>query len=141
MTAHALIPIWVIVIVIACALPTFFKGFLRIYRWLSPVKAESVAQSAPAPMLSSNLVSAPAPNTVFTPNEEAILRLLAENSGGPLLGQLIAGRIQQNTLRTEQALDSLMHKGLVQETYSYTDPTRYYLTPKGRDIVIELGFA
>ncbi|KXS33444.1 MAG: hypothetical protein AWT59_0470 [Candidatus Gallionella acididurans] len=79
--------------------------------------------------------------TELSNNESKVLKALASVNGGPITIDVIASKIQQNRLRTEQATDLLTRKGFVQGSRDIFHGTSYYLSEPGRDLVIKLGYA
>lgn len=135
-TIDLTIPTWLLSILIILALPTLWRIWLRIVSYTIPIE-ESEITSAPAD-------EKPLPISIsaqLSQNELSALRVLADVDGRYLYLPKVADGIKQNQLRTQQALDSLISKGFVYDSLNYVHGTSYGLSEKGRDLVIELGYA
>lgn len=73
--------------------------------------------------------------------ERKIIAILASEDGERLTSKQLASQISTSNLRVEQALESLMSKGLVDRSRNYAYGDFYFLSPSGRDLAIQLEFA
>ena len=130
-------PIWVLSVLFLLALPVLWRFGLKIISLIVPTKIEASITSTAVdghPVIQSN-------GPQLTESELLVLRALAAEDGGSAHVDTVVNRIGQNQLRSEQALDSLINKNLVGYSLNYVYGNSYYLSDRGRDLVIELGYA
>jgi DNA-binding MarR family transcriptional regulator len=130
-TANASIPVWLLAILIISALPTALLIIMKIIHLIAPSKV--VVAKADVGFAGSR--------PQLTENELLVLKTLAAKDGGNLRINIISKVIGLNQLRTEQAVESLINKDLVDFEQGFYDDDTYYLSGTGRNLVIELGYA
>ena len=67
--------------------------------------------------------------------------LFAQADGAAMYALEVAEGLGVSRLRTDQAIDSLIQRGLLRRIQNYVEGPRLVLTPLGRDFVIEHGIA
>ncbi len=134
-TTDALVPIWLFAFFVVCSIPALWKIGARI---LSRLLSAGPHISADVTINEATINTA---KHQYSQNEHLVLKALASANGGPLYIEAISRKIEQNQLRTEQTLDLLVKKGLVEASLNFIHGTSYYLSYRGRDIAIELGYA
>jgi hypothetical protein len=135
-TADLATPVWLLSMLIIFSLPVLWRIGLKTVSFIIPAKENEIT--------STSVNGEPVPQNIasqLSENELLVLRALAAEDGGSAHLDTIASRIRQNQLRTEQTLDSLLRKGLIHDSFNYIYDTSYYLSDRGRDLVIELGYA
>lgn len=73
--------------------------------------------------------------------ESRIIVAFARADGKSFHLRDLAIRVRTNKLRTEQALNSLVKKELIEESYNYVHGTFFFLTEFGKGFVIEQNLA
>lgn len=134
-TSDMSVPIWLLTFLIVFSIPVLWRISIRTLSMVLPAKSQTYGSIA------INETSTKEAKDQYSQNEQLILKALASANGGPLYLEAISRIINQNQLRTEQTLDLLMKKDLVQENLNYIHGASYYLSDRGRDIAIELGYA
>jgi DNA-binding MarR family transcriptional regulator len=130
-TTNASIPVWLLAILIISALPTALLIIMRIIHLIAPSKV----------IIAETSVGFTGSKPQLTENELLVLKALAAKDSGSLGVNIIAKVIGLNQLRTEQAIELLINKNLIDYEQGFYDNDNYYLSDAGRNLVIELGYA
>ncbi len=125
-------PVWLILLLVIVGLPIYWRIGVKTLSHIFPSNRQNNEET-------DSIVSHEPEQ--LTENEYLVLRALASANGGSLRIDSIANNINQNQLRTEQAIESLVNHDYVKRSLNYVYGTSYRLSSYGRDIAIELGYA
>lgn len=116
---------------ILLAVPMLWCG----YKFLQSSEKSRAASDVPVVALNTAIQAQP-----MSPLEDKVLRAFVRLDGRRLQMNDLVHLVREKKLLIDQALDSLRSRGYIDVTHNYVHGTYYFLTTKGRDVVIRLGY-